>query len=304
MTRTDVSRPVSRVLWIGCLLTLLLASGLPRGRAGDTPEDSSIRLAYRFTAGEAYRVKVTHLAKVDTKISGVSEQTQTRAVSTKVWQIEEVDEDGNITFVYQVEAVSMWQQVSGRPEIRYDSDRDEVPPPEYRQLAETVGVPIARVKMDPSGHVLERENVRAQFSSSIGQLALQLPDKPLQVGEQWSHEEEVPIRLRDGTVKRIKTRELFTLEKFQAGVATISLKTQLLTPVNEPEIQSQLVQRIKRGEIKFDVDAGHILSQQMDVDETVIGFNGPDSIMKYLSRLTEESAGQETVAAGPAQPVR
>jgi len=28
----------------------------------------------------------------------------------------------------------------------------------------------------------------------------------------------------------------------------------------------------------------------MDIDETVLGFSGADSMMKYLSRLTEESS--------------
>jgi len=34
----------------------------------------------------------------------------------------------------------------------------------------------------------------------------------------------------------------------------------------------------------------------MDIDETVIGFSGPDSIMKYLARLTEETLKEEKVA--------
>jgi hypothetical protein len=40
----------------------------------------------------------------------------------------------------------------------------------------------------------------------------------------------------------------------------------------------------------------------MDTDETVIGFSGPDSMMKYLARLTEETIAKRDVArtAGPA----
>ncbi|MCH5374869.1 MAG: hypothetical protein JJ992_12915, partial [Planctomycetes bacterium] len=81
--------------------------------------------------------------------------------------------------------------------------------------------------------------------------------------------------------------------------ATINVKSQVLTPLNDPALQSQLVQRIKKGFIKFDVDAGRILSQQMDSDEMVIGFNGPESNMKYLSRLTEDAGPAETVASKP-----
>jgi hypothetical protein len=58
--------------------------------------------------------------------------------------------------------------------------------------------------------------------------------------------------------------------------------------VTDPKVQSQLVQRMQHGEIKFDIDAGRIRSKQMDLDETVIGFSGQNSVMKYLARLTEE----------------
>ena len=279
--------------------TVLLAPAV----ADDAASSPGVKLQYRFSPGEEFRVKVTHLAAVDTKIRGVSEKTQTRAVSTKVWQINDIDDEGNITFVYSVEDVSMWQQLSDRPEIRYDSRKDKEPPPEYKHLADTVGVPIATVTISPAGRIVERDNKRPKFSSTIGELTILLPESMLQVGEQWTHEEEVSLRLKDMRVKKIKTRQLFTLEKVQSGVATISLKTQVLTPVEDPQVQSQLVQRVKQGEIKFDVDAGRILSQQMDVDETVIGFNGPDSIMKYLSRLTEEVVQQETVASGPPRAV-
>ena len=62
------------------------------------------------------------------------------------------------------------------------------------------------------------------------------------------------------------------------------------------------MQRIKKGEIKFDVDAGRILSQQMDIDETVIGFNGADSMLKYLARFTEELLAPNTNTAQNQQP--
>jgi len=83
---------------------------------------------------------------------------------------------------------------------------------------------------------------------------------------------------------------VYQLKKVQTGVATIAARTEVLTPVDDPAVQSQLVQRVKRGEVRFDVDAGRVLHQQMDIDETVLGFSGADSMMKYLSRLTEESS--------------
>ena len=259
-------------------------------------------LRYKFTPGEVCRFKVTHLTSVDTKIRGASETAKTRSVSTKVWKITGVDPQGNITFTYTVEDASMWQQLSGRPEVRYDSTKDKSPPPGYEHVAESVGVPMATVTISPHGEILRREHARPQFNPNIGELTVPLPSHAVKIGESWSKEGELPIRLPAGTMKRIKTRHFFELKKVQTGVATIEARTEVLTPVDDPVVQSQLVQRVKRGEVKFDVDAGRVLQQQMDIDETVIGFSGPDSMMKYLARLTEELVPQQNIArsSGPA----
>jgi hypothetical protein len=87
--------------------------------------------------------------------------------------------------------------------------------------------------------------------------------------------------------------------KVETGIATISVRTEILTPVTDPRVQSQLVQRMQHGEIKFDIDAGRIHSKQMDLDETVIGFSGQNSMMKYLARLTEEPGEAPATAKKP-----
>ena len=108
------------------------------------------------------------------------------------------------------------------------------------------------------------------------------------MGHEWSQPQDLQIRLEDNRIKTIKTRQLYRLEKVETGVATISVKTQVLTPVDDPRVKSQLVQRISAGELRFDVDAGRLLSKQLDWDENVLGFNGADSNMKYLARFTEQ----------------
>jgi len=272
----------SRAWLLACAVWALGAQVLT---AADEPR---YPLQYKFSPGEVFRCKVTHLTTVETRIRGVAETVTTRSTSTKAWKIQGVDPTGNVTFTYTVEDVRMWEQTSGQPEIRYDSTQNEEPPDKYRHVAETVGVSLGTITISPSGEILRRENARPQFNPGIGELTVPLPVEPVQVGDTWSRDGELPIRLKDGPVKRIKTRQVYQLKKVQTGVATIAVRTEVLTPVDDPAVQSQLVQRIKRGEVRFDVDAGRVLQQQMDIDETVIGFSGADSLMKYLARLSEE----------------
>jgi hypothetical protein len=77
----------------------------------------------------------------------------------------------------------------------------------------------------------------------------------------------------------------------------------MLTPVQDPAIEAQLIQRLHKGEIRFDMAAGRVVGQQLDVDRRTIGFSGATSSMHYLMRFTERLLGpDERVATKPVRP--
>lgn len=271
--------------------------------AADSSADAaSYTLAYKLSPGEEIRTKVVHLVTVDTEIKKVSQTAKTRSISTKLWKVTSIDEAGNMTFVHSVEHVEMWQSVSGRQEVKFDSRTDKVAPAGYEHVMNSVGIPLATVTMDKFGRVVSRQDTQPQFNPGIGELSIPLPAQAVKVGQKWSIPDEIQVRLEDGSIKKISTRQLYRLESVMTGVATIVVETQVLTPVNDPKIQSQLVQRLQRGTIKFDIDAGKLMFKQMDLNEQVVGFNGADSVMKYLARFTEETiAADAATAAKPAQ---
>ena len=261
--------------------------------------EQTFLLQYRPEKGQTIRWKVVHLVTVDTKIRGSEQTAKTRSVSTKAWRVTDVDADGNVTVVLTVEQADMWQSVSGRQEVRYNSKTDSVPPREYEQVAKSIGVPLATVTFNRHGRVLKRDSAQPQFNVGLGELTIPLPEQPVKIGAKWNVPEELSVRLEDGRVQRIKTRLLYSLDKVETGVATIGVKTEILTPVTDPKVHSQIVQRMTNGALKFDLEAGRLISKQVDLDETVVGFSGADSVMQYLARLTEEmqSVGDAPAAA-------
>jgi hypothetical protein len=261
-------------------------------------------LRYRFAQGEKVCWKVKHLSTTEATIQGKSETTRARTLSTKVWEVKEVDAGGNITLVHSVSDIDMWQKISDKPEVRYNSQTDKKPSPPYMHVAKLVNTPLSTFQMTPWGKVLKRDGEPAQVNLGLGEIAIPLPAEPVRIGQQWQLSSEIPVRRQDGTKKRIKTRIVYTLKAVKTGVATIGVKTELVTPVNDPEIQSQLVQQITDGEIRFDMDGGRILSREIDWDETVVGFKGHDSLMKYLARFTEELQPVAETAQQPNEPVR
>lgn len=250
-------------------------------------------LAYKFTPGEEVRTRVAQLSTVDTKIKGQVSVAKSRSISTKVWKITAVDGQGNITLENSVADVDMWQSVTGKPEIKYNSLTDKTPPLGYQYVADSIGKPLATLTITPAGKLMERRSGLPQMNTGLGDLAVPLPEGPVKAGDTWETPEDIRLKIDDVNLT-IKVRQFYRLVLVQTGVATISVETQVLTPVRDPKILSQLVQRMQKGTIKFDIDAGRLLHRQMDLDESILGFNGPESHMNYLSRTTEEPVENET----------
>ena len=127
-----------------------------------------------------------------------------------------------------------------------------------------------------------------------------LPKEPIPIGHVWSVPTEVNVAVDDSGVRAIKTRQRYELEQVENGVATIAVETQILTPTNDPKIRVQLIQRLSKGHIRFDIAARRILNQRTDLDERVLGFSGAESSMHYVARFTEELVATKTNATAAA----
>ncbi|PQO26134.1 hypothetical protein C5Y96_22055 [Blastopirellula marina] len=250
-------------------------------------DDAKVKLEYKFAVGDVIRSKVVHLSTVETKIKGSTQTAQSRSISTKNWKVEEVNADGEATFIHSVENIDMWQKVTDRPEQRYNSEKDEVPPAIYSEAAKSVGIPLAKITVDAMGRLVDRQQLGGTPSSESQILPI-LPNEPVAVGAAWYSPDDISVRAGNGAMKHIKTRQVFRLKSVSGGIATISTETQILTPIDDPMLKVELIQKLTRGTVKFDIEAGRVASQQLDLDETIIGFQGETSVMNYLGRMTEE----------------
>jgi hypothetical protein len=253
-------------------------------------------LRYKFNPGEVLRWKVTHRASINTTVSGTTQTAETTSTSVKVWKALPADDKGNLRFEHSVEKVEMRQKLTGREEVVYNSETDQAPPLGFEDAAKSVGIPLAIVTIDPQGNVVERQQRRAMPGDNHGQITVPLPAEAIPIGHTWSFPYDIQVPLRNGTVKQVKSRQHFQLLDVADGIATIGVETQILSPIDEPEIEAQLIQREIRGQVKFDVEAGRIIGQQMDLDKSVVGFSGESSSLHYVMRFREELLPVEKLA--------
>ena len=251
-------------------------------------EGEAYLLRYKLAPGEQLHYEVTHVAKTQTRINGTEDVTQVHTVSKRHWDVAESDSQ-TFKFDHIIDSVQMTQQQGDQDELRWTSSDDGEVPAMFKIVAEQIGKSISTVTASVRGTEIDRVNNGATKASlGMGSLTMELPEKPIRIDESWSVAREVKTRTDDGLVKPIKIRELYTLEKVQTGVATISVRSEPLTPIREQSVKAQVVQQLSNGEIRFDVDNGRMLDKQLDWDEEVVGFQGPSSMMEYRARMSEK----------------
>jgi hypothetical protein len=271
------------------LRCLCLLAALPAGPTATTgAEPGPTRLEYRFRAGERLDMRVAHRALTETTVGATSQATETATDSRKRWTVIAVDPEGRATLEHSVDDVTMTSRTSDRGEIRWSSAGTEPAPPGYEQVQASLGVPLSRLVVDRSGRVLSRHDLRPCPPSSTGDLVVvPLPDGPVAEGSEWTVPQEVVVEVPGGLRKAVRTRLRYQLTAVRDGIATIRVDTTVLTPIDDPRLESRLLERIWDGTIEFDIDRGLVLRRATGIDRRVVGFEGPESSVRYKSSLEE-----------------
>jgi len=278
-------------------LLLLAASALA---ADDAKDATKYGLRYKFRPGETLRWSVFQQKWIQFTYGGATKKTESADRSTKCWRVIEVDPDGNVVFEQLYSDIHFRGTLPGQEEVRYNSKTDKKPPAGLEGIAKQIGVPLFRIKMDSRGRVIERKPLLPEPAApEKPKITILLPKEPVAVGESWHEPDEIRIPLTNGTTKTIQVQRALTLVSVKTGVATIKVADQVLTPIHSPEIEGKLIGHYAHGTVRFDVDAGRILHQQMDLDHQVVGSHGPESALHHVTRSTEQLVPEKPAETEP-----
>jgi len=272
----------------------------PKQSPPEKPASNVYLLRYKFHPGETIRWEVTHQANIRTTVSGISQTAESVSRSMKVWKVQQVQADGAAVFEHLVESVQMWQKLTGRQEVRYNSQTDKDPPPGFQTIAKSIGVPLAQITLSPEGKIVHRKRYIVQpQDQNDSPITMPLPAQPVSIGASWSDIFELDVPLETGVVRKVKTKQKFTLLDVHDGIATIEAATQILTPNLPPEVEAKVIQQQSAGKIRFDIDQGRVVEQQIEVDKRVVGFRGEASSLHCMSRFHEKLLSPSQTAQQP-----
>ena len=263
----------------------------PKEKEATFGEDKAL-LRYRFKKGEELCWNVQQTLKMKNIIGGMEENIETKSRSVKIWKTLDVDSQGAAIFEYRVEDVDMRQAQTGRDDAVFNSRRDKVIPPEFANLEGKIGVPLAHIKIDIQGQTTKKPLREYEGSVSENRIVIPLPDDAISSGSSWSASKLIELPQQDRTIKKIKTRQEFTLEKLHSGLATIKFAAFPFTPLTAQE-EMQLLELFATGTMELDLEAGHFIRQEATIDKMVVGVQGASDSIRYLSRLTECCCGRK-----------
>jgi hypothetical protein len=144
----------------------------------------------------------------------------------------------------------------------------------------------------------------AGASSAPESYLVPLPENAVAVGETWKERFELDVVTQDKLPLKVAMQRTYKLASLDKQQATIDFRTTILTPIEDPALAAQLIQRETSGKIVFDIDKGLIVSRTSAVDRTVVNPFGSKSSMRASSTYREQWIPEGRLAAGESGTVR
>jgi len=260
-------------------------------------DDATYLLKYKFQPGQFLYYEVENAMTIVTQFDTAKEEVSNTSQAWKQLRVVAVDEAGNAVLEPMVERVKMAAIKDEEDPVRYDSLTDADPPFQFRDIKKTVGTVIARVNVAPNGdlnqvtpliHDNESLNEAAKKNDSRLNFLIVMPKTPIKIGDSWKDRFQADVTVDKGLKREITMQRTYQLTEVKGSIAVIKLKTSVVTPANDPQIEVQLIQRTPAGIIEFDLEKGMILSMKTEVNQSVLGAFGPKSSMSAVTKSTEK----------------
>ena len=259
------------------------------------------QLQYKFKKGETVRWNVEHTASTKMQMAGKSEESSSRSVTQKCWRVKSVDVHGNITFVHSFESIKAWQKVGDAEPVSYDSTKDKEAPEEYETTASQLKKPLAVITIKSDGAIIDRKSALKESAFGVGKVTIPLPKDPIAIGKQWQVPKLLNATDEFGNQKKLKARILYQLTEVRGTLASIKFKTEVLTPVKSQKVKSTIMQQLTEGLVVFDIKNGRPVAKQVQWDEKAVGFEGPDSLLTLVGKMTEKMVVEDVKQAANAK---
>jgi hypothetical protein len=252
---------------------------------------------FRWQAGQVLTYRVEQITAAADTMGESKAETTTTLNNVKRWQVLGVDAAGVATLQLSLVSLRIETKPPSGDALVFDSANPDKSDAQMReQLSKYVGVPLAVLRMDAQGRVLEVKESKfgpaSKFESELP-FILVLPAVVPSPGQGWQRPYRITLEPPQGTGEKYDAVQQYVFKSVSGATATVTLATTVTNPPAAVADQIPLLQLQPQGEIVFDTRAGVVRSVRWQIDKELKGHQGEGSSYRFQSTYKEEYvAGQ------------
>jgi hypothetical protein len=249
---------------------------------------------FRWQAGQVLNYRTEQVTTDTDVVGGTKTESSMRLGSIKRWQVLAVDAAGVATIQQSLTSLYLEKKLPSGTTAVFDSTNPEKSDPGMReQLSKYVGTPLAVLRIDSQGKVIEvkesKHTSAARYEHELP-FAILLPPNGLAGGQAWERSYQLTLEPPLGTNEKYPAVQKYVCKELANGMATITLTTSVQAP---PEEEAPLVQFQPAGEVVFDLQSGCLRKARLVIDKELKDHQGPNSSYRFQSSYTEEYIGNK-----------
>jgi hypothetical protein len=261
------------------------------------PGSAQTAARFQWRAGEVLNYRIAETITKQEVIDGQPSEATMKLQYRKQWQVLAVDAAGAATLQFSMQTFRL-EQPMPTGEIRiFDSEHPEQSDPQMReQLSKFVGRPLAVLRIDGQGRLLEVQESKngpaSRFETQLPFL-LTLPEQGPTPGQAWERTYAVTLDPPAGVGEKYDAVQTYACQAVQDGVAAVTVATVLKTAPKTAAEQAALLHAQPQGEMRFDLKTGRLVQGRLTVDRELKNHAGEGSRLRLQRVYLEEYVGEK-----------
>ncbi|MCX7664551.1 MAG: hypothetical protein N2112_03295 [Gemmataceae bacterium] len=271
-----------------CLLLSLIFLGIGEASSFGAPP------RFQFKKGDILSYKVVQVTTTEENFpdeKGKLEEVKhsTKAEIIRKWRVLDVDEKGVATLEMSIDSLKWQHTLPDGKEETFDSDKpDEL---NKKEMAKMVNTPLAILKIDSRGQLLEVKQSKAGPESRFyADLPFKIifPESDPKVGQSWTRDYALVLEPPHGTGEKFDSQQTYTLQEPKGGLMVIALNTSVKKLPNSLSEQIPLIPLQTQGDVFFHSETGRYVGARIKVTKEIKDYQGEGSKYKFTSTYSED----------------
>lgn len=246
---------------------------------------------FRWHKGQVHTYQAEHVTTVAETVGGTKTETTTTLRQVKLWQILDVDSAGTARMAISLKSMR-FELDTPREKLVFDSADPGKSDPQLReQMARYIGQPLAVLRIDPYGRVVEvleaKDGPGSRHKAELP-FSIILPAAAPRPGQSWDRDYQITLEPPLGTGEKHTALQRFTCQEIKGTTATIAFTTTLKQPPEAAADQIPLFQMLPEGVVEFDTATGCLQSATLKIEKDLTNHQGEGSSYRFRSRYVEK----------------